>query len=217
MFGRSGPWMTRVGGPQPAPSKQTATNASTAERICRSGGLGGLVVARPMKGRLYPLSGSPLRVPIWATGTFEAALRLASRCPTCLPFGDALFLAVPLRAGRHVGDGARDLAGGVGEGGFAEVAGVGRLLVGVGGDPSFPAAFLRYPGEPAVGSVSLRAHAGRFWERVHIQTPQPLVSYPPNVGKKGRTRERLQPFYHPYSATCSEDRASSKSRCRPRG
>src|SRR5215211_6349977 len=75
-FGRSGLWTTRVGGPQPAPSKQTATNASTVERICRRGGLGGLVVARPMRGRLYPLTGSrSLRAPIWATGAFKAALK----------------------------------------------------------------------------------------------------------------------------------------------
>src|SRR5215216_3159491 len=75
-FGRSGLWTTRVGGPQPAPSKQTATNASTVERMCRRGGLGGLVVARPMRGRLYPLTGSrSSRAPIWATGAFKAALK----------------------------------------------------------------------------------------------------------------------------------------------
>src|SRR5829696_6014349 len=55
-FGRSGVWTIRAGGPQPAASKQTATNASTVERICRRG-LVRLVVARPMRGRLYPLTG----------------------------------------------------------------------------------------------------------------------------------------------------------------
>jgi hypothetical protein len=74
-FGRSGVWTTRVGRPQPAPSKQIATNASTVERICRRG-LIRLVVARPMRGRLYPLTPSRSSgVPIWSTETFTVALK----------------------------------------------------------------------------------------------------------------------------------------------
>src|SRR5215217_5526982 len=75
-FGRSGVWTTRVGGPQPAPSKQTATNVSTVERICRRGSLGGLVVARSMRRRLYPPNGLlVVEGPNLGYGAFKAALK----------------------------------------------------------------------------------------------------------------------------------------------
>jgi hypothetical protein len=113
MFGPSGPWMTRVGGPQPAPSKQTATNASTAERICRSGGLGGLVVARPMKGRLYPLSGSPLRAPI-CTPVVHQPTRTKANTTNALRRKSAIlqaFLNNRERARRYGSDFARRRSG----------------------------------------------------------------------------------------------------------
>ena len=113
MFGRSGPWMIRVGGPQPAPSKQTAINASTAERICRSGGLGGLVVARPMKGRLYPLSGSPLRAPI-CTPVVHQPTRTKANTTNALRRKSAIlqaFLNNRERARRYGSDFARRRSG----------------------------------------------------------------------------------------------------------